>query len=71
MGGSIVSGMSQRVTFGVRRFENLEPSPVSLGYPTCPSLVSTWFPIQLNVEREKRRIPCQDADLVDFMQVIR
>jgi hypothetical protein len=29
------------------------------------------FFILLNVEREKRRIPCQDRDLVDFMQVIR
>jgi len=29
------------------------------------------FLILLNVEREKRGIPCQDTDLVDFMQVIR
>ena len=29
------------------------------------------FLILLNVEREKLRIPCQDTDLVDFMQVIR
>jgi hypothetical protein len=29
------------------------------------------FIILLKVEREKRRIPCQDRDLVDFMQVIR
>ena len=29
------------------------------------------FLILLNVEREKWRIPCQDRDLVDFMQVIR
>ena len=29
------------------------------------------FLILLRIEREKRRIPCQDADLVDFMQVIR
>jgi stress-induced morphogen len=39
MGGSIVSGMSQRVTIGVRSSENLELSlvspvpPVSLGFP--------------------------------------
>ena len=29
------------------------------------------FLILLNVERKKRRIPCQDRDLVDFKQVIR
>ena len=29
------------------------------------------FLILPNVEREKQRIPCQDTDLVDFMQVIR
>ncbi len=29
------------------------------------------FLILLNVARKKRRIPCQDRDLVDFMQVIR
>ena len=33
MGKSIVSGMSQRVTFGVRRSENLESLPVALFPP--------------------------------------
>jgi hypothetical protein len=27
--------------------------------------------ILLNIERENRRIPCQDTDFVDFMRVIR
>ena len=37
MGGSIVSGRSQRVKFEVRSSGNLEPLPVppiSLGYPS-------------------------------------
>ncbi|MEK7235585.1 MAG: hypothetical protein AAB242_03130, partial [Nitrospirota bacterium] len=29
------------------------------------------FPHPLKIEQEKWRIPCQDADLVDFIQVIR
>ena len=41
--------------------------------PAClanRSYVDTFLTL-LKVEREKRRIPCQDSDLVDFMQVIR
>ena len=42
IGKSIVSGMRQRVTSGIRHSENFEPSPVSpfspvsRGYPACP-----------------------------------
>jgi hypothetical protein len=46
---------------------------VSRASPACHVRRSNAdaFLILLNVEREKRRIPCQDTDLVDFMQVIR
>ena len=49
---------------------NLFEHPASPAYPAHRSYVVAVL-ILPNIEREKRRIPCQDRDLVDFMQVIR
>ena len=49
------------------------PYSISRASPACHVRRSyaDAFLILLNIEREKPRIPCQDTDLVDFMQVIR
>ena len=48
-------------------------SPQSMSRPPSRAyrLYADKFPRSPNPECEKLRIPCQDTDLVDFMQVIR
>ena len=62
-----MSGSVERVKGTHHSYSVSRTSPACRARRSCVD----GFLILLNVEREKGRIPCQDTDLVDFMQVIR